>query len=341
MSLIGRLDTTDPAAAAAPANPLAALPKLPAIDNTYGAMMIGTFLSLILYGFALLQAYNYTRLRFKDPTLVKVYVAVIMVMDTFQTILSMHICYWYLVTNYFDPTRLFSGIWSINLLGVSVGMTLVACQSFFARRVYIIGSLKYRILVMITGIMFIAELGFATAGTYYASVLPNFAEFHKVAWLNSASFSLAIAADLILTVVLIMVLRKSRTGFDHTDSLIDVLIMYSVCTGLITTVFSALSLIVAVALPNSLIYAGCDLVVSKLYVNSVLAALNYRDTVRNPTTSLRQGKAINLSTSVRTGTRGDVSMDWATTNHIRSTEFENSVIELKSTREMMDNIDEV
>ncbi|OJT01772.1 hypothetical protein TRAPUB_7828 [Trametes pubescens] len=200
--------------------------------------------------------------------------------------------YWYLVTNYFDPTRLFSGI------------------CFFARRVYIIGSLKYRILVMVTGVMFIAELGFATAGTYYASVLPNFAEFHKVAWLNSASFSLAIAADLILTVVLIMVLRKSRTGFDHTDSLIDVLIMYSVCT---------------------------------VYVNSVLAALNYRDTVRNPTTSLRQGKAINLSTSVRTGTRGDVSMDWATTNHIRSTEFENSVIELKSTREMsmMDNIDEV
>lgn len=34
-------------------------------------------------------------------------------------------------------------------------------------------------------------------------------------WLNSASFSLAIAADLILTVVLIMVLRKSRTGFDQ------------------------------------------------------------------------------------------------------------------------------
>lgn len=100
-------------------------------------------------------------------------------------------------------------------------------------------------------------------------------------------------------------------------------------------------------------------------LTSRVCRLNYRDTVRNPTTSLRQGKAINLSTSVRTGTRGDVSMDWATTNvsrastlphpypgklthghsslaqHIRSTEFENSVIELKSTREMMDNIDEV
>lgn len=43
MSLIGRVDP-DPAAAA---NPLAALPSVPAIDNTYGAMLLGTFLSLM------------------------------------------------------------------------------------------------------------------------------------------------------------------------------------------------------------------------------------------------------------------------------------------------------
>lgn len=53
-------------------------------------------------------------------------------------------------------------------------------------------------------------------------------------------------------------------------------------------------------------------------LTSRVCRLNYRDTVRNPTTSLRQGKAINLSTSVRTGTRGDVSMDWATTNVSRA-----------------------
>ncbi|KAI0648712.1 hypothetical protein C8Q79DRAFT_1007286 [Trametes meyenii] len=319
------------AAGAAAANPLAVLPKIkiPSLDNTYGAVLIGTFLGL-MYIWRLSAAYNYARLRFNDPLLVKLYVAVILVLDTFQTILSMHICYWYLVTNYFDPARLFTGIWSINLLGVSVGMTLVACQSFFARRVYIIGP-RYRILVVITGIMFIAELGFAIAGTYFASTLPNFAEFHKVSWLNSASFGLAIGADLILTVVLISVLRKSRTGFDQTDSIIDVLILYTMCTGLVTTVFSAISLILALVASNSLIYAGCDLVVSKLYVNSVLAALNYREVVRNPSTvkQSKGGRPINLSTMNRS-TRGDMSVDWVTTNPIRSIGYQDSVIELKS-----------
>lgn len=62
-------------------------------------------------------------------------------------------------------------------------------------------------------------------------------------------------------------------------------------------------------------------VLSVMFRNMLISRarrLNYRDTVRNPTTSLRQGKAINLSTSVRTGTRGDVSMDWATTNVSRA-----------------------
>lgn len=75
--------------------------------------------------------------------------------------------------------------------------------------------------------------------------------------------------------------------------------------------------------------------VPAVYVNSVLAAyvhllprhllhgsiltvicrLNYRDTVRHTTGSLRPGKAINLSTSVRTGPRGGASStDWASAN---------------------------
>ncbi|EIW55352.1 uncharacterized protein TRAVEDRAFT_51476 [Trametes versicolor FP-101664 SS1] len=35
--------------------------KVPALDNTFGALLLGTFLGLVLYGLTLHQGYRYTR----------------------------------------------------------------------------------------------------------------------------------------------------------------------------------------------------------------------------------------------------------------------------------------
>ncbi|KAI0353699.1 hypothetical protein OH77DRAFT_1522261 [Trametes cingulata] len=318
------MDTQSPDPAGGAAS-IPALPTIPSIANTYGAILLGSFASLMLYGLTLHQAYRYSRIHNRDPRYMKGYVIFILILDTFHTALCMHMCYWYLVTNYFRPERLFKGVWSLNLVAVTVGTTIVACQGFFARRVYVIGQ-KFRIVAIVAAVMFLAELGFSISISVKAFVLPNLQEFNQWAWLVSVAYGIAVGSNAMLTAVLIYILHKSRTGFKRTDSIIDTLIKYAVCTGFITDVFA---LIFALVQPHNLIYTGIDLVTSKLYVNSVLAALNFREAILSQASEEKGTGEIGMSVYQRStegggsGNRGWHSLQF-------SAETQTTILDIKA-----------
>ncbi|KAI0706323.1 hypothetical protein C8Q76DRAFT_749192 [Earliella scabrosa] len=91
---------------------------------------------------------------------------------------------------------------------------------------------------------------------------------------------MAVTADILLTIVLIHVLRQNRTGVKRTDSMLDVMIMYSMNTGLLTGVFNLLSLLFAFIRPADLIYIGIGIPGTKMYANTLLAALNSRHSLK-------------------------------------------------------------
>ncbi|KAI0763306.1 hypothetical protein BD413DRAFT_211279 [Trametes elegans] len=251
------------------------LPQIPSLNNTYGAILIGTFGSLMLYGLTIHQAYRYTRVYHCDSMYTKCYVPVLVLLDTLHTVLCIHMTYWYLVVNHFRPERLFTGIWSINLLAVTLGVNIICCQCFFARRVYIIGH-KWRIMSY-RGCWICRRNGFRNCRDDRSVSSPDFASFHNYAWMASAAYGIAVFTNVMLTTILTYILHESRTGFSRTETKIDRLIKYAVCTGFITDIFSIFVLVFALVQPGNLIYSGIDLVTSKLYVNSVLAALNFRE----------------------------------------------------------------
>ncbi|RPD69899.1 hypothetical protein L226DRAFT_262370 [Lentinus tigrinus ALCF2SS1-7] len=248
---------------------------IPALDNTFGALLIGTFLGLMLYGVLLQQLFRYSRLYTEDVVLLKVLVGTVIVLETFHTVISAHICYNYLVSNYFTPWNLLFGNWSIDLLPLSSGLVILTSQSFFARRVVAIGG-KFRWIAGIAIVLFVGELAFYAAATVKAFMLPTFKDFLSVTWFISTGSAMAVTADFLLTSVLIISLRRSRTGFKQTDSTIDVLILFAVNTGLITGLCNILGIVFALILPSNLIYAAVGIVGTKLYATTLLAALNSR-----------------------------------------------------------------
>ncbi|KAI0773043.1 hypothetical protein BD413DRAFT_310771 [Trametes elegans] len=257
-------------------DPLAALPPLPSLDNTYGALLIGTFLGLMLYGLTVHQTYRYFRLYPTDVRWLKGLVMSILTLETLHTTLCMVAVYYHLVTNYFNPESLLVGHWATRLLTPTTGVTILLCQSFYAFRVYRIGShVIYRLLVAVAVICMVLVLGFTIAATVEGFRL-SLNDFQRVSWLVSAIFGCAVLVDLCLTGTLVVVLLRSRTGFKRTDSLIEVLIIYSINTGLLTSIFGLLCFIFAKILPGNLIYIGISVVGVKLYANSVLAVLNSR-----------------------------------------------------------------
>ncbi|KAI8976298.1 hypothetical protein BD414DRAFT_164275 [Trametes punicea] len=254
----------------------ALLPAIPSLNNSYGAVLLGTYFGLMMYGFNMHQAYRYARLFPNDHTYVKSLVIVVLILETFHTVLCMHMSYYYLAVNYFDPLALLAGSWSIDLLPISAGVTIIACQTFFIRRLYLLVAHKYKLLVALVIGLLVGELAFSAAATAEAFIQPTFAKYQHVTWLISVGFSLAVVADGIITTVLIVSLRRSRTGVGRTDSVVDILILYAMTTGLFTSIFNTLAFLFALIEPNNLIYVGINIVASKLYATSLFAALNTR-----------------------------------------------------------------
>ncbi|KAI9058010.1 hypothetical protein FKP32DRAFT_1293009 [Trametes sanguinea] len=279
-----------------PFNPLELLPKVPSLNNTYGAFLLGTFIGLMLYGLTLHQTYRYYRLFPGDLKIIRAFVITTLVLETIHTVLCMHICYFYLVLNYANPSALLNGVWSIRvsqycrmariailtcmtmlqILPMSTALVIIVSECFFTRRVYLIGSKYTRAIVAITPVLMVLFMGFAVATCYEAFVTGTFARFDRDAWMTSAGFGAAIAIDALLAVTLVITLHKSRTGFKSTDTLIDLLIIYTINTGLVTGVFGMLSFVFALVWPDSLIWSACNIVATKTYANALLAVLNSR-----------------------------------------------------------------
>ncbi|KAI0371437.1 hypothetical protein BV20DRAFT_174160 [Pilatotrama ljubarskyi] len=254
---------------------------LPSLDSTIGAVYIGNIVGAMLYGVEIYQVYKYHTLYPKDRPLLKGFVVAVLVIETFHSILWAIVGYHSLITEAFSVAGLLELHWSVRLTVLITGFTIFISQSFYAHRVYFVGP-RYRWLVIPAVVSMVTGLSFdIAAGIESFTTLRYFTDFKRISWLVSIAYGFAVSSDVLLTGALVYVLRRSRTGSKRTDSTLEILIKYTINTGLLTSIFSALVFIFAIILPGDLVYAGISIVGAKLYANSVLAVLNSRKSIDN------------------------------------------------------------
>nr|VWP01002.1 Serine/threonine-protein phosphatase (EC [Ganoderma boninense] len=217
------------------------------VTDTYGAFLIGTYCALMLYGLVLHQSYHYFRVYAADARWIKALVTVTLILETIVTALNLDAAYNYLVTNYANPDLERPLYWYRPIVYCSVRRT---------------GNSGW------SGGELIKELCRFQAH--------NITEALNYSYLVSARNAAATVADSFMTVVLIYSLRQSRTGIKRTDSMLNVLVLYAVNTGLLISAFNVLCLVFGFVFPQSFTYIAVDLVASRLYANSLLAALTSR-----------------------------------------------------------------
>ncbi|TBU36207.1 hypothetical protein BD309DRAFT_778472, partial [Dichomitus squalens] len=114
---------------------------------------------------------------------------------------------------------------------------------------------------------------------YFAAKLWNahsYAHIQDFSWALYTGLAAESAVDLIVAISQCVLLRKFETGIRSTDSVIRVLMTYSINTGLLTS-FCAIGAVASfAAAPRKFIYFAFYFALSKLYVNSLLATLNAR-----------------------------------------------------------------
>ncbi|RPD56851.1 hypothetical protein L227DRAFT_655948 [Lentinus tigrinus ALCF2SS1-6] len=344
-----------------PINPILGEPPLPSLDNTFGALLVGTFIGLMQYGWTTSQCCRYYRTYYhaKDGWLLKALVTVVWVLETFHSIACVHGCYFHLVTKYFEPQALTHGVWSLSVTnrhnygfgrtrrskacwtGVISAMQgslmMINHHSFFLCQIYLIGR-GFRPLVFLVAFLLLGEFALATAESIQMFLIP---ELHtqKESWTRSAGVGLATLADTIITAALTYTLHKSRTGFERMDSIIDTLILYTINTGLLTDISNIICFVFGVAEPDNLVSAGIVIVSCKLYANTLMAVLNARSSLSS-SNKTQVANSIPLQ-PVHLGTSGTTSLSFAPDDviHIRSsTDVKTSVASLDLNRPGPDDV---
>ncbi|KAH9847831.1 hypothetical protein C2E23DRAFT_889613 [Lenzites betulinus] len=261
------------------------------LDHTFGVFLIGTLIGVMLYGLTVHQTYQYFRMYTDDSLANKALVVLVTVLETFHSVICCHVCYYYLIKNYGRPETLETGVWSINVLTGLSGIIIILSQTYFARRVFLIGS-KLRILVYAAVILLVGELAFSIAATAQAFAIPVFAHFQKFTWLISAGAAMAVLGDVVLASVLVIFLKKNTTGMKryngHHRGHPDPVRGQHRVVNFLLFIFSLVS-------PSNLVYTAFGIVATKctafgfysslqnsdiislaVYANSLLAALNAR-----------------------------------------------------------------
>ncbi|TBU27657.1 hypothetical protein BD311DRAFT_778854 [Dichomitus squalens] len=231
------------------------------LDDTFGAVLLGTFFALMLYGVTLQQAYRYHVLYPSDRLLLKFAVGtldsvprdclnlilyLVMLLQVYATVIletvhmafSCHTSYYYLVIGFADPSILQHPV------------------HFFAHRAYVFGK-RFRVWVSLAILFLMGEFGvhvwiddthahlpvsagFCVASSLMKAFTPfarislsdrGFSAFVRYTWIIATASAMAVCADGILTTVLIMALLQGRSSLKRTNSTLDVLVLYTITTG--------------------------------------------------------------------------------------------------------------
>ncbi|KAF7377972.1 hypothetical protein MSAN_00221100 [Mycena sanguinolenta] len=275
--------------------PLAPIVPVPKFDATLGALLVGGLVATALYGLTVLQTFAFFTSNITDRAAHKALVAFLFVLDTFDTFLNGHILYFYLVTNYLSPQAIATPVWSLIIHVAATSLSNFIVRSAFARRVYRLsnGNIPGTFWIVSLSVLDLVFLKLADLLLLSKFRITTFLQLDgSIATLMYLNFAAGTSSDLSVALALCYLLHGSRTGFPRTDSLIGVLMVYTVNTGLLVALDASAGMITFIFMQNNFIFLAFYLLLSKLYLNSYLAALNVRKDLRE---KFDEPKSIRLS----------------------------------------------
>ncbi|TFY78349.1 hypothetical protein EWM64_g5659 [Hericium alpestre] len=240
------------------------MPSPFALGPTFGVAYVGITFSAILYGITCLQTFIYFHSAHKDGWAIRILVVLSLIVDTIHQAFLIHSGYFYLISNYANPTALVTAVWSI------VSAVFLNVRNFGNYDSSVEGSDRR---YSYTGLQKPVLSAQALKRTEPTAIL---------------GLSVSVAADFFIAISLSYYLGRSRTGFRYTDTLINRLITYTVSTGLITSIITLIDLTVYVTRQDDFYYMFFTFMLAKLHCNSLLATLNTRHAMRSEVTMNRQ-----------------------------------------------------
>ncbi|KDR69438.1 hypothetical protein GALMADRAFT_920840 [Galerina marginata CBS 339.88] len=256
------------------------------LENTIGAALLGTMGACILFGISLVQVYMYYTTYPKDWRFQKVIVATLTVFNTGHLVCLIHIVYYYAIEQVGNPAGLEGIVWSLRVQTIFNILIIVVVHGLYVHRIWRLGSHFSRIW---PGFLFVLLAGATVIGVFLmidAFRLKYFTDMHEATWVLYAIFGTTTTMDFLIAASMCYYLNKSRSGFTRTNYLVLNIMRYVLISGALTSITSLSSIVTFAVMPNNLVFLGVSFFITKLYINSYVAMLNARNSIREESSSI-------------------------------------------------------
>ncbi|KAF9000864.1 hypothetical protein BDQ17DRAFT_1359107 [Cyathus striatus] len=259
----------------------------PNVKLSYGPMLIGVFINMILYGILIVQTYSYYQTYKKDAAWIKYLVMYLFIIESVNTGCDIAMMYQPLIAEFGQPdaTKFFPTMFAAE--PIAIVMVSTPIQLFFAWRIKLLTKNNYLpVIIALFAIISLAGGVWTTAKIVIIKQFIRKPELHEPALLW---FLAACISDIMITVVLVVTLSKRRTGFETTDDAISKIIRMTVQTGMLTALFAVGDVVFFMTLPHTALNFLWDLALSKLYSNCLLSTLNARASLSEKSSGYSNG----------------------------------------------------
>ncbi|KAF9512299.1 hypothetical protein BS47DRAFT_1345738 [Hydnum rufescens UP504] len=248
-------------------------------NYTLGAVLVSIVVSASLFGILTTQCHYYA-LRFKqDPRWLKCIVAALWIIDGTHQIIVSAIIIDYSVYHYGDFEYLLRGIWPISFSIMLEPLPALIVQLYFTYRFHHL-SRKLRPVAAFTAILSIVAFAMGEACGIITYAFPRYAgKAQSFTWLVATWLVIDCICVIVVTIAMARTLYTSRTAFKPTNVLLVKLMLWTVNTGALLTAFAVLEVLTFLLRKDSFIHLGANIVIAKIYSNTLLASLNQRGTL--------------------------------------------------------------
>ncbi|KAJ7260479.1 hypothetical protein B0H12DRAFT_1107526 [Mycena haematopus] len=254
------------------------------VDRTFillwGVQFIAYTLDIALWGVAVVLVLQYFRTYYKkDPPLIRTVVATLLLVTTIHAL--------FLAKNdYKDFVSLFGDFegqdiipYEANVMICAAFVVAFVAQLFYATRIWVLSRGDWRYVTPVV-LLAILQLSFGIAQTAEVAIVHRYSKLESTVVTSTAQGAASAACDITITAILCYILRKSRTGIQRTDSVLEKMIIYAFNRGSVTSLMALLQLILFIAMPGTLVFTLFILPNCHVYVISVCSMLMSRETLR-------------------------------------------------------------
>ncbi|KZT20693.1 hypothetical protein NEOLEDRAFT_829321 [Neolentinus lepideus HHB14362 ss-1] len=153
--------------------------------------------------------------------------------------------------------------------------------SFYVFRLWkVCGVQGRRLVVLLVSALVFCNYGVEITTIYFICKMNTLEQVHKYSWIVYLTYGTCAVVDIAIAATFCWIIGAHRTGYIKSDSIINRIIVYVLGSGALTSAFDIVCLTISAAMPNNFVSIGVGFSSNNLYVNSCLALLTSRDSLK-------------------------------------------------------------